>query len=147
MVSQNFLDWAKTCLLIKNPQLVSNFYETWWKYSSPECFMLLEYQLDCIKIVDFLLIAKFLASPIFTYSPSTYSYEMKQSYWRWSGWNQCMYFAWSFRFDPVLYVLGYQRTAEKWDFLVWFNFISSKPPGVKSLIQASRVGLHIAYTS
>ena len=32
--------------------------------------MLLEYQLDWIKIVDFLLIAKIWASPKFAYSPS-----------------------------------------------------------------------------
>ena len=34
--------------------------------------MLLEYQLDWIKIVDFLLIAKFWASPNNFESPSTY---------------------------------------------------------------------------
>ena len=33
--------------------------------------MLLEYQLDWIKIVDFLLIAKIWASAKFAYSPST----------------------------------------------------------------------------
>ena len=33
-------------------------------------FMLLEYQLDWIKIVDFLLIAKFWASPNNLYPPS-----------------------------------------------------------------------------
>ena len=34
--------------------------------------MLLEFQLDWIKIVDFLLIAKFWASPLCFLSPSTY---------------------------------------------------------------------------
>ena len=37
----------------KNPQFLSNLYETWWKYSSSECFKFLQYQLDWIKIVDF----------------------------------------------------------------------------------------------
>ena len=37
----------------KNPQFLSNLYETWWKYSSWECFKFLQYQLYWIKIVDF----------------------------------------------------------------------------------------------
>ena len=54
---------AQNFAVNENPQLLSNLYETWWKYSSQEYSMLLEYHLDWIKIVDFLLIAKFWASP------------------------------------------------------------------------------------
>ena len=68
----NYLDWPKTLLLIKNPQLLFNLYETWWQYSSHEYFMLLEYLLDWIKIVDFLLIANFWASLLIFWAPSTY---------------------------------------------------------------------------
>ena len=71
-MNTNYLDWPKTLLLIKNPQLLFNLYETWWKYSSHEYFMLLEYQLDWIKIVNFLLIAKFWATANNFYSPSKY---------------------------------------------------------------------------
>ena len=56
----------------KNPQFLSNHYETWWKYSSHECFKFLQYQLDSIKIVDFLVIAKFMASPDNYATPSSY---------------------------------------------------------------------------
>ena len=66
------VEWPKTSLLIKNSQLLSNLHETWWKYSSQECFMLLEYQLDWIKIVDFLSIAKFFASANNFRPPSTF---------------------------------------------------------------------------
>ena len=59
------VDKPKTWLLIENPQLLSNLHETQWKYSSHEYFMLLEFQLDWIKIVDFLLVAKFKACLLF----------------------------------------------------------------------------------
>ena len=59
------VDKPKTWLLIENPQLLSNLHETRWKYSSHEYFMLLEFQLDWIKIVDFLLVAKFKACLLF----------------------------------------------------------------------------------
>ena len=41
--------------------------------------MLLEYQLDWIKIVDFLLMAKFWASLLFFDSPSSHEGVMKES--------------------------------------------------------------------
>ena len=53
--------------------MLSNLYETWWKYSSHECFMFQKYQLDWIKIVDFLLIAKFWAFLLFFETPSIYN--------------------------------------------------------------------------
>ena len=54
-------DFAKN----KNPQLLSNLYETWWKYSSSECFKFLQYQLDWIKIVDFFQGRLFLGVELF----------------------------------------------------------------------------------
>ena len=57
--------------------MLSNLYETWWKYSSQEYFMLLEYQLDWIKIVDFSLIAKFMPCVLFFCSPSMYRKQKK----------------------------------------------------------------------
>ena len=57
--AQKTVEWPKTLLLIENPQLLSNLHETLWKYSPYEYFMFLEFQLDWIKIVDFLLVAKF----------------------------------------------------------------------------------------
>ena len=57
---------------------MSNLYETWWKYIWIECFMLLEYQLDWIKIVDFLLIAKFLVIPENYDSPSSTAWAYKR---------------------------------------------------------------------
>ena len=65
---------------MKNPQLLSNRYEPWGKYTSLEWFMMLEYQLDWIKIVDFSLIAKFLASPDNHVPPSKYHLYFTSSY-------------------------------------------------------------------
>ena len=48
---------AKNLAINKNPQFQSNYYETWWKWPTHELVKLPEYQLDCVKIVDFLLIA------------------------------------------------------------------------------------------
>ena len=50
------VDWPKIRLFIKNPQFQSNYYETWWKWPTHELVKLPEYQLDWVKIVDFLLI-------------------------------------------------------------------------------------------
>ena len=50
----------------KNPQFLSNLYETWWKYSSCECFKFLQYQLDWIKIVDFFWGRLFLGVELFS---------------------------------------------------------------------------------
>ena len=75
------VEWPKILLLIKNPQLLSNLYETLRKYSSQKYFMLLELQPDCIKIVEFLLIANFWAFLLFFYSPSMYkSLEIFQDF-------------------------------------------------------------------
>ena len=59
------VDKPKTWLLIKNLQLLSNLHETQRKFSSHVYFMLLESQLDLIKIVDSLLAAKFKAYLVF----------------------------------------------------------------------------------
>ena len=78
---QKKVEWPKTLLSIENPQLLSNLNETWWKYSSHEYFMLLEFQPGWIKIVDFLLIAKFWAILLFFGSPSKYNI-FKSIFWR-----------------------------------------------------------------
>ena len=59
------IDNPKTWLFIENPQLLSNLHETQRKYSTYEYFMFLEFQLDWIKIMDFLLVAKFKACLLF----------------------------------------------------------------------------------
>ena len=56
---QNDLDWLKVSLLLKNPQFLANPYEPWLKLIAYEYVKLLEYQLDWIRIIDFLLTAKF----------------------------------------------------------------------------------------
>ena len=53
------LDWLKISLLLKNQQFFANPKETWLKLLAHEQVKLLEYQLDWIRIVDFLLTANF----------------------------------------------------------------------------------------
>ena len=61
------VDKPKTWLLIENPQFLSNLHETRWKYLSHEYFMFLEFQLDWMETVNFLLVAKFKACLLFFY--------------------------------------------------------------------------------
>ena len=54
-------------LLVKYLQFLPNFYETLWKKLHLESVILPEYELNWIKIMDFLLVANCLAFPIFYY--------------------------------------------------------------------------------
>ena len=62
---QKKLDWLKIWLLVKNPQFLSN--QTDIQATSPthELVILVKFHKDWQEIVDFLVIAKFWASPIF----------------------------------------------------------------------------------
>ena len=51
---------------------MSNCCETWSKQPTQRLVILLEYELDWMKIVDFLLIDNFFASPDNFYSPSIF---------------------------------------------------------------------------
>ena len=58
-------DWTQTWLLMKNLQFLLNFDETLSKDLINEAVNLTKFGQDWIKIVDFLLIANFDASPVF----------------------------------------------------------------------------------
>ena len=62
---QNKVDKTKNWPLIENSQLLSDLHETRWKNLSYWYFIFLEFQLDWIKIVDFLSIGKFQAFLLF----------------------------------------------------------------------------------
>ena len=55
-------------LLLKNLQFLPNDYETRTKLSTHEYLILAEFHNDWVKIVDFILIAYFWASVIFSMS-------------------------------------------------------------------------------
>ena len=57
-------------LLLKNPKILPNHYETWSKLVTHELVMEIKFRNDRVKIVDFLLIAYFWARVIFYYSVS-----------------------------------------------------------------------------
>ena len=59
------LDQLKMSLLLKNPQFLTNLYDTCLEWIAHEQVTLLEYQLYWIGFVDFLLMPKFCASPTF----------------------------------------------------------------------------------
>ena len=56
---------SKSWPLIKNPQFLSNPYETWWKWLPHEAIIFTKFHEDGTKIVDFLLLANFWKCPVF----------------------------------------------------------------------------------
>ena len=52
-------------LLLKNPQFLSNCYETWSKCPSNGYIQMAKYQLDWVEIVDFSLIASYFSGWMF----------------------------------------------------------------------------------
>ena len=57
--------------LVKNPQFSSYPHETWWKWLPQEIIVFTNFHEDWTKIVDFLLMANFWMSAVFSYSVFT----------------------------------------------------------------------------
>ena len=69
-MSNNYLDWQKKLLIAKNLQFLSYTHETWSKWLPLELVILTKFHEYRTKIVDFLLIETFLASPDNCVQPS-----------------------------------------------------------------------------
>ena len=97
-------DTFKNWPLIKNPQFLSNPYETWWKWLTHEVINFTKFHEDWTKIVDSLWMVDFWMCPVFFCSdlniyqnllksafPSELSCSQKWKYasWWYASWHLC----------------------------------------------------------
>ena len=99
----------------KNPQFLSNPYETWWKWLPHEVIIFTKFHKDWTKIVDFLLMANFWTCEVFSCSDFRLNHHFRMN--KSNTWNQRLkwfiYLRPSFGHQGVLLQFSYQMMSDQ----------------------------------